>query len=89
MFEYDVHFNGRFAGSERIPNTCNVSVVGPGLQGKAIQILFYVSQTNRSWKLTRVIEMEKINKGCGLANRELHHSTDNQLFCSVENTCTN
>ena len=27
-----VHFNGRLEGSERIPNTCNVSFVGEGLQ---------------------------------------------------------
>lgn len=29
-----VHFNGRFPGVERIPNTCNVSLIGEQLQGQ-------------------------------------------------------
>jgi len=28
-----VHFNGKFPGVERIPNTCNVSLIGEHLQG--------------------------------------------------------
>ncbi|XP_002737381.1 selenocysteine lyase-like [Saccoglossus kowalevskii] len=31
-----VHFNGRYAESERLPNTCNVSIQGPGLEGYKI-----------------------------------------------------
>ncbi|XP_038061039.1 selenocysteine lyase-like [Patiria miniata] len=36
-FGDDVHFNSRFpAGSARIPNTCNVSFIGQGLEGYKI-----------------------------------------------------
>ncbi|XP_042202425.1 selenocysteine lyase-like [Callorhinchus milii] len=28
-----LHFNGHFSGSDRLPNTCNVSILGPCLQG--------------------------------------------------------
>ncbi|XP_078065313.1 selenocysteine lyase [Mustelus asterias] len=28
-----VHFNSHFAGSDRLPNTCNMSILGPNLQG--------------------------------------------------------
>ena len=34
QFADQVHFNGRFDGSPRIPNTCNVSLLGPKLQGE-------------------------------------------------------
>ncbi|KAL4630707.1 selenocysteine lyase [Arapaima gigas] len=30
-----IHFNSHFPGTETLPNTCNVSVLGPGLQGNA------------------------------------------------------
>ncbi len=29
-----IHFNGKLPGSERIPNTCNVSILGENLKGK-------------------------------------------------------
>ncbi|XP_078691090.1 selenocysteine lyase-like isoform X2 [Branchiostoma floridae x Branchiostoma belcheri] len=35
-FGSSVHFNGRLTGSERIPNTCNVSILGQGLQGQRV-----------------------------------------------------
>ncbi|XP_033115213.1 selenocysteine lyase-like isoform X2 [Anneissia japonica] len=35
-FRGRIHFNGRFTESQRIPNTCNVSIEGPGLQGYKI-----------------------------------------------------
>uniref|UniRef100_A0A4W5KEH7 Selenocysteine lyase n=1 Tax=Hucho hucho TaxID=62062 RepID=A0A4W5KEH7_9TELE len=28
-----IHFNSHFPDSETLPNTCNVSILGPGLQG--------------------------------------------------------
>ncbi|XP_070543523.1 selenocysteine lyase-like isoform X2 [Ptychodera flava] len=31
-----VHFNSKFSGSARLPNTCNVSIKGKGLQGNKI-----------------------------------------------------
>lgn len=31
-----IHFNGKFEASERIPNTCNVSFLGPGLEGRKV-----------------------------------------------------
>ncbi|KAJ8277075.1 hypothetical protein GJAV_G00071220 [Gymnothorax javanicus] len=31
-----IHFNSHFAGSETLPNTCNVSILGPGLQGRRV-----------------------------------------------------
>ena len=36
QFGGGVHFNGRLEGSERIPNTCNVSIVGEGLQSTLV-----------------------------------------------------
>ena len=36
QFGDGVHFNGRLEGSERIPNTCNVSLVGEGLQSTLV-----------------------------------------------------
>ena len=36
QFGDGVHFNGRLEGSERIPNTCNVSFVGEGLQSTLV-----------------------------------------------------
>ncbi|XP_057696159.1 selenocysteine lyase [Corythoichthys intestinalis] len=33
VFKEKLHFNNHFQGSDRLPNTCNVSIVGPGLQG--------------------------------------------------------
>ncbi|XP_077998899.1 selenocysteine lyase-like [Glandiceps talaboti] len=36
IFGERVHFNGRFENSKRIPNTCNVSIRGEGLQGNKI-----------------------------------------------------
>lgn len=36
-FGDQVHFNGKFCGkSERIPNTCNVSIKGKGLEGRRV-----------------------------------------------------
>ncbi|XP_064186792.1 selenocysteine lyase isoform X2 [Anguilla rostrata] len=31
-----IHFNSHFPGSETLPNTCNVSILGPGLQGRRV-----------------------------------------------------
>ncbi|XP_045061743.1 selenocysteine lyase [Coregonus clupeaformis] len=31
-----IHFNSHFPDSETLPNTCNVSVLGPGLQGRKV-----------------------------------------------------
>ena len=31
-----IHFNGKFETSVRLPNTCNVSFLGPGLEGRKI-----------------------------------------------------
>uniref|UniRef100_A0A3Q2Y2C7 Selenocysteine lyase n=1 Tax=Hippocampus comes TaxID=109280 RepID=A0A3Q2Y2C7_HIPCM len=33
VFKDKLHFNNHFQGSDRLPNTCNVSILGPGLQG--------------------------------------------------------
>ncbi|KAK3105695.1 hypothetical protein FSP39_003649 [Pinctada imbricata] len=35
-FHDRVHFNGKLQGSERLPNTCNVSFIGSGLEGHKI-----------------------------------------------------
>ena len=35
-FEDSIQFNGKFDTSERIPNTCNVSFLGRGLEGRKI-----------------------------------------------------
>nr|XP_033813416.1 selenocysteine lyase isoform X2 [Geotrypetes seraphini] len=32
----NIHFNSHFSGSERLPNTCNVSILGPELEGRAV-----------------------------------------------------
>ncbi|XP_048398860.1 selenocysteine lyase isoform X2 [Stegostoma tigrinum] len=31
-----LHFNSHFEGSERLPNTCNLSILGPNLQGQKV-----------------------------------------------------
>ncbi|XP_038858954.1 selenocysteine lyase isoform X2 [Salvelinus namaycush] len=31
-----IHFNSHFPDSETLPNTCNVSILGPGLQGRKV-----------------------------------------------------
>ncbi|NXC48283.1 SCLY lyase, partial [Penelope pileata] len=31
-----IHFNSHFTGSKRLCNTCNVSILGPGLQGRRV-----------------------------------------------------
>ncbi|XP_025903988.1 selenocysteine lyase-like [Nothoprocta perdicaria] len=31
-----IHFNSKFAGSKRLCNTCNFSILGPGLQGRRV-----------------------------------------------------
>ncbi|NXL95401.1 SCLY lyase, partial [Alectura lathami] len=31
-----IHFNSQFTGSRRLCNTCNVSILGPGLQGRRV-----------------------------------------------------
>ncbi|XP_039552824.1 selenocysteine lyase isoform X3 [Passer montanus] len=31
-----IHFNSRFKGSKRLCNTCNFSILGPGLQGRRV-----------------------------------------------------
>lgn len=33
VFKDKIRFNSRFPGSDRLPNTCNVSILGPALQG--------------------------------------------------------
>ena len=35
-FNGKVHFNSRFMNSKRLPNTCNVSILGPNLKGRNI-----------------------------------------------------
>ena len=35
-FKDQVHFNSRFINSKRLPNTCNVSFLGPSLKGHKI-----------------------------------------------------
>ncbi|XP_030072272.1 selenocysteine lyase [Microcaecilia unicolor] len=32
----NIRFNSHFPGSERLPNTCNVSILGPELKGRAV-----------------------------------------------------
>ena len=32
----NIHFNGKFSTSERLPNTCNVSFLGKGLHGRTV-----------------------------------------------------
>jgi hypothetical protein len=34
LFADQVTINGKYAGSKRLPNTCNMSFLGRGLQGK-------------------------------------------------------
>uniref|UniRef100_UPI00398F592E selenocysteine lyase isoform X2 n=1 Tax=Pristiophorus japonicus TaxID=55135 RepID=UPI00398F592E len=31
-----LHFNSHFKGSDRLPNTCNMSILGPNLQGRKV-----------------------------------------------------
>ncbi|XP_067897989.1 selenocysteine lyase isoform X2 [Heterodontus francisci] len=31
-----IHFNSHFKGSDRLPNTCNMSILGPNLQGQKV-----------------------------------------------------
>ena len=45
-FPNQIHFNGKYNASERIPNTCNFSIVGPGLQG--FRILSHLKRTQVS-----------------------------------------
>uniref|UniRef100_A0A674P3Y1 Selenocysteine lyase n=1 Tax=Takifugu rubripes TaxID=31033 RepID=A0A674P3Y1_TAKRU len=33
VFKDKIHFNSHYPGSDILPNTCNVSILGPGLQG--------------------------------------------------------
>ncbi|XP_053178534.1 selenocysteine lyase [Scomber japonicus] len=33
VFKDRIHFNSRYPGSDNLPNTCNVSILGPTLQG--------------------------------------------------------
>ena len=47
--EEKVHFSSHFPGSESLPNTCNVSILGPHLQGDG---LLYLLLTNHNPKLT-------------------------------------
>ena len=35
-FQDKIQFNGKFETSERLPNTCNVSFIGSGLEGRKI-----------------------------------------------------
>ncbi|XP_069474331.1 selenocysteine lyase isoform X2 [Ambystoma mexicanum] len=34
--QHRIHFNSHFPGSQHLPNTCNVSILGPKLQGQAV-----------------------------------------------------
>ena len=36
IFQDKIQFNGKFETSYRIPNTCNVSFIGAGLEGRKI-----------------------------------------------------
>lgn len=36
VFKDRIHFNSHFLGSDILPNTCNVSILGPALQGEAL-----------------------------------------------------
>lgn len=33
VFKDKIHFNSRYPGSDHLPNTCNVSILSPVLQG--------------------------------------------------------
>jgi len=35
-FQDKIQFNGKFETSDRLPNTCNVSFIGSGLEGRKI-----------------------------------------------------
>ena len=43
LFPNQIHFNGKFDTSDRLPNTCNFSILGPNLQGFRI-----LSRLNRT-----------------------------------------
>ena len=45
-FPNQIHFNGKYDASKRIPNTCNFSILGPGLQG--FRILSQLKRTQVS-----------------------------------------
>ena len=68
MFEGRVHFNGRIPGTERLANTCNVSILGKGLTG--------IYQTNTIWALTRenlslgVCEQHRHRPACASAKSD-------------------
>lgn len=36
VFKDKIHFNNHYPGADILPNTCNVSILGPGLQGNVI-----------------------------------------------------
>lgn len=36
VFKDKIHFNSHYPGADILPNTCNVSILGPGLQGNVI-----------------------------------------------------
>ena len=36
QFPDKVNFNSKFSSGERLPNTCNVSIIGPNLEGRQI-----------------------------------------------------
>ena len=46
VFDDKVQFNGKYTNSQRLPNTCNVSFIGKGLEGR--QILREVKQLQAS-----------------------------------------
>lgn len=39
MFAGRIRFNSHFLGSDILPNTCNVSILGPRLQGDVMTLL--------------------------------------------------
>lgn len=41
VFKDQVHFNSHYPGSDTLPNTCNMSILGPGLQGNVILLKFF------------------------------------------------
>ena len=47
--EEKVHFSSHFPGSESLPNTCNVSILGPRLRGEG---LLHLLLTDPNPKLT-------------------------------------
>ena len=61
-----VHFNGRFPGVERIPNTCNVSLIGEQLQGVCAidQQLFSLWGSCRLESAEQFKEQHGQHRGC-------------------------